>query len=238
MLAEHGQWLPDFDALEKTDLSRVKLMWVNYTHMPTGKNADKDLFKKLIAFSKKHNILICHDNPYSFILNDNPLSILSVEGAKEHALELNSLSKTYNMAGWRIGMLAGSADTIKDVIRFKSNMDSGMFLPAQLAAVEALKTDRQWHQQNNAIYQRRKEKVLQLITNIGGVAESNQSGLFVWAKIPDRYNNAVELCDNLLYDKHVFVTPGNVFGSAGNNYFRVSLCSTENIIEQAIQRIN
>ena len=236
-LLEKNNWLPDFEELEKSDLRNVKLMWVNYTHMPTGKKGDAALFERLIAFGKKHDILICHDNPYGFILNDEPLSIMSLAGAKDHALELNSLSKTYNMAGWRIGMLVSNENVVQNVLRFKSNMDSGMFLPVQLAAIEALKTGKEWHEANNEVYKRRKEKVLQLIKIIGGVAASDQSGLFVWAKIPADHKTGIELCDHLLYEKHIFITPGSVFGNAGNNYFRISLCNTESVIDEAIKRI-
>jgi LL-diaminopimelate aminotransferase len=237
LLTEENNWFPDFEALEKMDLNDVKLMWVNYPNMPTGKTAEMQVFEKLIAFGKKHNILICHDNPYSFILNETPLSILSVDGAKETAIELNSLSKTFNMAGWRVGMLAGTADIINDVLKFKSNMDSGMFLPIQLAAVEALATPREWHQANNKVYQGRRTKAEELLAEIGTQFDRKQSGMFLWAKVPKAYKDGIEFCDYLLQEKHIFVTPGSVFGSAGDNYLRISLCCTEERISESINRI-
>lgn len=232
-----NDWTPDFEALEKSDLSGVKIMWVNYPNMPTGRNADIGLLQRLIDFGTRHKILICHDNPYSFILNDQPISILSVTGALDYAIELNSLSKTFNMAGWRVGMILGNKDVISNILRFKSTMDSGMFLPIQQTAIEVLKTDVQWHQANNAVYLRRKEKVLEMIGLMGGEVTGNQTGLFVWAGIPGNFSDSVEFCDYLLYDKQIFVTPGIVFGSEGDRYFRVSLCSSESIIDKAIQRI-
>jgi LL-diaminopimelate aminotransferase len=236
-LTEENNWLPDFDALEKMDLNGVKLMWVNYPNMPTGRTAEKQLFEKLVAFGKKHNILICHDNPYSFILNEKPLSILSVEGAKDTAVELNSLSKTFNMAGWRVGMLLGAAPFINDVLKFKSNMDSGMFLPIQLAAVEALATPIDWHQRNNEVYRMRRKKAEQLLAELGASFDLNQNGMFLWAKVPNGYIDGIEFCDYLLREKHIFVTPGSVFGSAGAKYLRVSLCCTAERIADSINRI-
>jgi LL-diaminopimelate aminotransferase len=237
LLSEGNNWLPDFDALEKMDLSKVKLMWVNYPNMPTGRTADKQLFERLIAFGSKHKILICHDNPYSFILNERPLSILSVEGAKETALELNSLSKTYNMAGWRVGMLLGAAHIINDVLKFKSNMDSGMFLPIQLAAAEALTTPLEWHHANNEIYKSRRTKAEQLLAELDASFDGKQSGMFLWARVPPGYTDGIEFCDYLLHKKHIFITPGSVFGSAGDNYIRISLCCTQERITDCITRI-
>jgi aspartate/methionine/tyrosine aminotransferase len=236
-LKEENKWQPDFDELEKKDLGKVKLMWVNYPHMPTGQLPAKELFEKLIAFGKKHNILICHDNPYSFILNDSPMSLLSVEGAKDVAVELNSLSKSHNMAGWRIGMLCGAKQRIEEAIRFKSNMDSGMFLPLQLAAAKALTLDKEWFNDLNAIYQRRREKVFELLDELECMYSKEQAGLFVWAKIPGTYANGYELSDVILKQAKVFITPGGIFGDAGDQYIRVSLCSTEEKFTEALNRI-
>ena len=236
-LSEENNWEPDFDVLEKTDLSKVKLMLVNYPQMPTGKLPTKDLFQKLVAFGKKHNVLICHDNPYSFILNENPASLLSVEGAKDVVIELNSLSKSHNMAGWRVGMLCGAKERIEEVLRFKSNMDSGMFLPLQLAAAKALSLDESWHHSLNEKYKQRREKVFQLLDLLECSYSKEQAGLFVWAKIPSAYKDCYALSDEVLYNANVFITPGGIFGSEGNNYIRVSLCSTVENLEKAIGRI-
>ena len=236
-LSEERAWQPDFEALEKTDLSKVKLMWVNYPHMPTGQLPTQELFEKLVAFGKKHGILICHDNPYSFILNDNPQSLLAVKGAKEVVIELNSLSKSHNMAGWRVGMLCGRKERIEEVLRFKSNMDSGMFLPLQLAAKKALGLDKQWHQSLNEQYKIRRQKVTELLDKINCSYAHAQAGLFVWAKVPDGYENGYALSDEVLHKAKVFLTPGGIFGSEGDNYIRVSLCSTAGNIESAIARI-
>ncbi|MDJ1504132.1 pyridoxal phosphate-dependent aminotransferase [Xanthocytophaga agilis] len=236
-LSEENDWLPDFEEMEKQDLSRVKLMWVNYPHMPTGAQANTEFFEKLIAFGKKHNILIVNDNPYSFILNDKPLSILSVEGAKDIALELNSLSKSHNMAGWRIGMLGGNPNFIADVLRFKSNMDSGMFLPAQLAAAKALHNPPEWYDKVNTIYRERQQKVFELLWRLGCDFSENQQGMFVWAKIPSTYKDGYTLSDEILQKAHVFITPGGIFGSQGNNYIRASLCSDVSVFEESIERV-
>lgn len=236
-LTANTNWQPDFDWLEKQDLSNVKLMWVNYPHMPTGQAPTKELFQKLVAFGKKHSILICHDNPYSFILNKTPMSLLSVEGAKEVAIELNSLSKSHNMAGWRVGMLCGAKERIEEVLRFKSNMDSGMFLPVQLAAVKALSLDEPWHQSLNAHYQKRREKVFELLDLLNCEYSKDQVGLFVWAKIPATYTNGYALSDEVLSSAKVFITPGGIFGSEGEGYVRVSLCTTTDKFETAIARI-
>lgn len=236
-LSAANNWLPDMEALENSDLSRVKLMWINYPHMPTGALATKDFFERIIAFGKKHSILICHDNPYSFILNDNPLSILTVEGALDVAIELNSLSKSSNMAGWRIGMLAAKEARIAEILRFKSNMDSGMFLPAQLAAAQALRLDNSWYKQLNSVYAARRQRVYALMDLLGCQYDEQQVGLFVWAKIPEQYSSAFELADHILQQAYVFITPGGIFGSAGDQYIRISLCATTEVIEQAIERI-
>ncbi|HZH36548.1 MAG TPA: aminotransferase class I/II-fold pyridoxal phosphate-dependent enzyme, partial [Flavisolibacter sp.] len=236
-LKEENAWAPDFDALEESDLSRVKIMWVNYPHMPTGQPASDNLFQKLVAFGKKHNILICHDNPYSFILNEEPKSLLATEGAKEVVIELNSLSKSHNMAGWRVGMLCGAKERIDEVLRFKSNMDSGMYLPVQLAAAEALALNGEWHNALNDQYRQRREKVFELLDLLNCSYSKEQVGLFVWAKIPSGYKDGFQLSDDVLYKSRVFITPGGIFGSEGNGYIRVSLCSTAENLEAAITKI-
>src|SRR5215203_455521 len=236
-LTEENDWQPDFATLEKLDLSKVKLMWVNYPQMPTGQLPTKELFEKLVAFAKRNNILICHDNPYSFILNDKPESLLSVSGAKDVAIELNSLSKSHNMAGWRVGILCGAKEKIEDVLRFKSNMDSGMFLPLQLAAAKALTLGNEWHSALNAIYTKRREKVFQILNELDCSYNSSQAGLFVWAKIPKTFSNGYELSDVVLKHARVFITPGGIFGNAGEQYVRVSLCSTEEKFTEAFHRI-
>ena len=236
-LTKENNWLPDFAALEKTDLQKVKLMFVNYPQMPTGQLPTKELFEQLVAFAKKHTILLVHDNPYSFILNDKPLSLLSVEGAKEVAVELNSLSKSHNMAGWRIGLLVGAKERINEVLRFKSNMDSGMFLPLQLAAAKALELEENFHAEVNKVYRQRREKVIDLLQLLHCTFDEKQAGLFVWAAIPAGYKDGYELCDKVLYESNVFITPGGIFGNAGDKYVRVSLCSSLEKIEEAIERI-
>lgn len=236
-LTEDNNWLIDLEELEKNDLSSVKMMWINYPHMPTGALANTAFFESIINFGKKHNILICHDNPYSFILNNNPQSILSIPGAMEVAIELNSLSKSSNMAGWRIGMLIGNEHRISEILRFKSNMDSGMFLPLQLAAVKALSLDKEWYTQLNSEYEKRRELVYKIMNLLNCTYNENQVGLFVWAKIPDNYKNSYELCDYVLSQAHVFITPGGIFGSAGEQYIRISLCAKPEVFQTAIERI-
>jgi aspartate/methionine/tyrosine aminotransferase len=238
-LREENNWEPDFAALESTLQAGgiFKLMWVNYPHMPTGKQATKELFAKLVAFGKKHNILICHDNPYSFILNEQPLSLLSVEGAKDVAIELNSLSKASNMAGWRVGMMVGAKERIDEVLRFKSNMDSGMFLPVQLAAAKALSLDKDWYNELNAVYAERRKLVFEIMDTLKCSYDKSQVGLFVWGKIAEGYKDGYALCDDVLYNKNVFVTPGGIFGSNGNGYIRISLCAKKEALEEALKRI-
>ena len=236
-LKEENNWEPDFNELEKLDLSKVKLMWVNYPEMPTGKPATTQLFEKVVAFGKKHNILICHDNPYSFILNNKPISLLSVDGAKDVAIELNSLSKASNMAGWRVGMMVGAKERIEEVLRFKSNMDSGMFLPVQLAAAKALSLGTEWYEELNSVYTKRREVVYQLLEVLNCSYDKSQVGMFVWAKIPAAYKDGYVLSDEVLYNKNVFITPGGIFGSNGNGYIRISLCAKEEVLQQALQRI-
>jgi aspartate/methionine/tyrosine aminotransferase len=234
-LKEDNNWQPDFEALEKTDLSKVKLMWVCYPHMPTGSNGTLELYKKLIDFGKKHHILIVNDNPYSFVLNDNPISILQVEGAKEIALELNSLSKTFNMAGWRVGMVLGNSKFIDAILKVKSNMDSGMFYGIQKGAIEALKLGKEWFESQNEIYAKRRNLIFQLAEKLECTFDKNSVGLFVWAKLPTGIQSE-EFIDNLLYEKHLFITPGTIFGSNGEGYIRFSLCVKEENIAQAINR--
>ena len=236
-LTESLNWQPDFDALEKMDLSNVKMMWINYPNMPTGQNASYELFEKIIQFGIKHQILICHDNPYSFILNDTPLSILSVPNALDIAIELNSLSKSHNMAGWRVGMICASEERINEIICFKSNMDSGMFMPIQLAAIEALKLGKNWFNTLNNIYFKRRILAFKLLDILKCTYSTNQVGLFVWAKIPPNFTDGFALSDYILQNFRVFITPGGIFGDNGNNYIRVSLCCTEEKFNEAINKI-
>ena len=237
-LIESNNWFPDLEALSQTDLTKVKLMFVNYPHMPTGCLPSSSIFNDLVAFAKKHQILLVHDNPYSFILNNNPVSILNTEGAMEVALELNSLSKSHNMAGWRVGMLVGDQERINDVLKFKSNMDSGMFLPLQLAAAKALQLGEDWHLAVNEVYAKRQQLVFALLSDLGCTFDINQAGMFVWAAIPETYTSGYELSDEVLQNANVFITPGGIFGSNGNKFVRVSLCSTGEKIQEAIVRIN
>ena len=235
-LSDANNWQPNYKELEERDLSDVKIMWVNYPHMPTGTNATLETFEKLVAFGKKHQILIINDNPYSFILNDNPVSILQVEGAKDTALELNSLSKTFNMAGWRVGMVLGNAAYISEILKVKSNMDSGMFYGIQKGAIEALQLPDTWFTVQNKIYEERRVLIWQLADKLGATYNKNATGLFVWAKIPEG-RKAEEVTDAILYDKDIFITPGTIFGSQGEGYIRFSLCVTAAIIKEAISRI-
>ena len=241
-LNEETNWFPDFEELEKMDLTTVKLMFVNYPQMPSGKLPSAEMFKELISFAKRNQILICHDNPYSFIMPDflgknKPMSLLSFEGAKDVVIELNSLSKSHNMAGWRIGFLSGAAERINEVLRFKSNMDSGMFLPAQLAAAKALQLDEKWYKHLNSVYDLRRKKVFELLDLLECTFSKNQAGLFVWASVPAEFENGFALSDEVLENANVFITPGGIFGDAGNNYIRVSLCAKEQVFREAILRI-
>ncbi len=236
-LLEDNNMEPDFDSLNKLDLSNVKLMWVNYPNMPTGAAGSIPLFEKLIDFGKKNNILICNDNPYSFILNDNPISIFNVKGAKDIAIELNSLSKSHNMAGWRIGMIAAKQEFINYILRVKSNMDSGMFKPLQLATVKALSLNNDWYKELNDEYAKRRLLAYKIMDMLNCKYNTNSVGMFVWAKIPENYNDATELSDKLLYENNVFITPGNIFGSNGNKYIRISLCSKQETLNETIKRI-
>jgi aspartate/methionine/tyrosine aminotransferase len=249
-LTEQNNWFPDFKSIAATlqhakeeaittgkDVQAQTLMFVNYPHMPTGQLPTEQFFIELVAFAKEHNILLCHDNPYSFILNERPLSLLAVEGSKDVVIELNSLSKSHNMAGWRVGMLSGAKSRIDDVIRFKSNMDSGMLLPLQLAAATALALGDDWYRQLNSMYSRRRKIVFELLDLLRCEYDPGQAGLFVWAKIPSMLSTGFQLSDDVLLNTRVFITPGGIFGSAGDKYIRVSLCSSEEKLRQAIQRI-
>ncbi|NDV46743.1 aminotransferase class I/II-fold pyridoxal phosphate-dependent enzyme [Paludibacter sp. 221] len=236
-LDENNGWQPDFEALEKMDLSNVKLMWVNYPNMPTGAKATKQLFEKLVAFGKKHNIVICNDNPYSFILNNEKLSILSAEGAKDICIELNSMSKSHNMAGWRMAMLASNPQFIQWVLKVKSNVDSGMYRPMMVGAVQALKNSETWHAEMNKIYARRRTIACRIMDALGCKYDTNQVGMFVWARIPDKYSDSGELADEILYNKNVFITPGFIFGDKGKRYVRISLCCNEAMLEEALRRV-
>ena len=233
--AEHN-WLPNFEELEGQDLAAVKIMWVNYPNMPTGASGTLEMFEKLVAFGKKHQILIINDNPYSFVLNDNPISILQVAGAKDIALELNSLSKTFNMAGWRVGMVLGNEDYINEILKVKSNMDSGMFYGIQKGAIQALELSDDWFVAQNKIYQERRNLIWQLADKLGTTYDKRTTGLFVWAKIPEG-KKSEEVTDAILYENDVFITPGTVFGSQGEGYVRFSLCVPVAVIKEAISRI-
>ena len=236
-LREDSNWGIDMEALKKRDLSKVKIMWVNFPHMPTGRTASREELKELVDLARKHQFLLVNDNPYSLILNDEPMSILSIEGAEEVALELNSLSKSHNMAGWRIGWVAGRKEYIEAVLKVKSNMDSGMFLGLQHAAVEALKNGKEWFTSLNAVYADRKRVALQLLDLLGCTYSTKQSGLFVWAKAPDHIQDVEKWIDEILYGTKVFITPGFIFGEAGRRYIRISLCCTTTMLSEAVQRI-
>ncbi len=230
-------WLPDYDKLNRADLSGVKLMWVNYPHMPTGAVATQSDFEELVAFAKAKDILLINDNPYSFILNDTPVSILGVAGAKEVALELNSLSKSFNMAGWRVGMLLGAKNYVNDVLKVKSNMDSGMFYGIQKGATAVLDEGKDWFANLNKIYKKRRKAVWELADMLGCTYDKNAAGLFVWAKLPENAGDAEEFIDTILIDKSIFIAPGTIFGSRGAGYIRFSLCVPEEKIRQAISRM-
>ena len=236
-LDENNGWQPDFERLETLPLDRIKLMWVNYPNMPTGANASMELFAKLVDFGKRHHIIIVNDNPYSFILNQNPISILSVPGAKEICIEMNSLSKSHNMAGWRIGMLASNPQFVEWILRVKSNIDSGMFRPLQTAAIQALSCGKEWYDEVNRVYRIRRNIAERIMQVLGCSYDPSQVGLFVWGRIPDEAKDAESLADEILYNAHVFITPGFIFGSRGNRYIRISLCASEERMQEALQRI-
>jgi len=235
-LKEANGWFPDLDSIEERDLSNVKIMWVNYPHMPTGATASKIQLEKLVTFAKRNDILLVNDNPYSFVLNKEPVSILAAKGAKEVALELNSLSKTFNMAGWRVGMVLGSTEHINAILKVKSNMDSGMFYGIQKGAIEALKSNQDWFEELNKVYTARRELVFQLADKLNCTYDRNSVGMFVWAKLPEGSKSAEEFIDGILYDKNIFITPGTIFGSNGDGYIRFSLCVTADKIQEAIER--
>ena len=237
-LQEDSDWGIDVEALRKSDLSKVKLMWVNFPHMPTGRTASAKELKDLVDLARENQFLIVNDNPYSLILNDEPISLLSVQGSDEVALELNSLSKSHNMAGWRIGWVAGRKEYVDSVLKVKSNMDSGMFLGLQHAAVEALSNGEEWFTNLNRLYSTRKKIACSLLQRLGCSFSNKQSGLFVWAKAPDRISDVEKWIDEILYGTKVFITPGFIFGDAGNRYIRVSLCCTEQMFQEALTRID
>ena len=237
-LKEENNWYPDFEALEKMDLSGVKLMWANYPNMPTGAKASTDLFQKLVDFAHKHQIVVVNDNPYSLILNQQPLSIMSIEGSKECCIELNSMSKSHNMPGWRVGMIAANATFINWMLKVKSNVDSGMFKPMQLAAAAALHNDDTWHEaMNMELYSKRRAVAEQIMDTLGCRYDKTQVGMFVWGKIPDHYQHVEELTEKILHEARVFITPGFIFGSNGARYIRISLCATQEKLTEAIERV-
>ena len=237
-LMEDNGWQPDFEALEKMDLSKVKLMWMNYPNMPTGGAARMETYERLVAFARKHNIVVVNDNPYSFILNEKPLSLLQVPGAKDCCIEFNSMSKSHNMPGWRVGMLATNAQFVQWILKIKSNIDSGTFRGIQLAAAEAYRNSEQWHREANIeTYGRRRKYAEQIMEVLGCKYDPNQVGMFLWGKIPEKYANAEELTERVLHEARVFITPGFIFGSKGERYIRISLCAKEEKIEQALERI-
>ncbi|MDX1326819.1 MAG: aminotransferase class I/II-fold pyridoxal phosphate-dependent enzyme [Arenibacter sp.] len=235
-LTEEGGWFPDLEALEKQDLSKVKIMWTSYPHMPTGATATVAQLEELVAFAKRNAILLVNDNPYSFVLNEHPISILGVEGAKDVALELNSLSKTFNMAGWRVGMVLGNARHIEAILKVKSNMDSGMFYGIQKGAIAALNSDDAWFQELSKVYNNRRELIYQLADKLNCVYDKKAVGMFVWAKLPEGISSAENFIDEVLYDKNIFITPGTIFGSNGEGYIRFSLCVKADQIKEAIER--
>ncbi|WP_010178012.1 pyridoxal phosphate-dependent aminotransferase [Aquimarina agarilytica] len=237
-LSAENAWEPNLEALSKQDLSKVKIMWVNYPHMPTGAAGSKEMFKSLIAFAKKHNILLVNDNPYSFVLNPEPMSILSIPGAKEVAIELNSLSKTFNMAGWRVGMVLGAKEKIEAILKVKSNMDSGMFQGLQKGAIAALECGTEWFASMNEVYAKRRKLIWKLATLLGCTYDQHATGMFVWSKLPAEITDAEAFIDRILYEKSIFITPGTIFGSQGKGYIRFSLCIDEKAIEEAIERLN
>lgn len=236
-LKEENGWMPDFDALERMDLSRVKLMWTNYPNMPTGANATPELYERLVDFARRKGIVIVNDNPYSFILNDNPLSILSVEGAKECCIEFNSMSKSHNMPGWRIGMIAANPTFISWILKVKSNIDSGMYRAMQLAAVKALDAEADWYEGNNANYSARRKTAGAIMDALGCTYDENQVGMFLWGRIPDHYTDVEELTERVLHEARVFIVPGFIFGSNGSRYIRISLCAKNKKLEEALKRI-
>ena len=235
-LNESNSWLPNIKDLEKKNLSKVKIMWVNYPNMPTGSNCSLSFFNDLISFCEERNILLINDNPYSFILNDNPISLLMARKSK-NCLELNSLSKSHNMAGWRLGMVVGSKENISNILKIKSNMDSGMFLPIQVGAVDALNQSNNWYTDINKIYLKRKKVVIKICEKLNLKFNKKGSGLFLWGKIPSNFKKSEDFIDELLYDKNIFITPGSIFGSNGEGYVRISLCCDEKKLKEALKRL-
>lgn len=237
-LLEDKNYEPDWNFLEKSDFSKVKLMWVNYPHMPTGAAASISLFERLVDFALRKKILICHDNPYSLVLNENkPISLLSVEGSKEVCLEMNSMSKSFNMAGWRIGWVSGAKEYIDAILKVKSNVDSGMFLPVQEAAVAALQNSERWHQERNDVYRKRRSFAYQILDQLGCTYRKDQQGMFIWAKVPSTVKSVEKLVDHVLYEYNVFITPGFIFGPKGDRFIRISLCTPENRLQEVITRL-
>ena len=237
-LREDKGWQPDFEELENMDLSRVKIMWTNYPNMPTGANATMELYEKLVAFARRHNIVIVNDNPYSLILNKKPLSILNVPGAKECCIEFNSMSKSHNMPGWRVGLLATNAQFVQWILKIKSNIDSGTFRPMQLAAAQAYSNSTAWHEEANInVYSRRRQLAEEIMRTLGCTFDTNQVGMFLWGRIPDSYNDVEELTERVLHEARVFITPGFIFGSNGKRYIRISLCAKEEKLAEALKRI-
>jgi aspartate/methionine/tyrosine aminotransferase len=237
-LNAQNQWQPNLEALDRIDLSAVKLMWVNYPHMPTGANANKDTFEKLIVWAKEKDILLVNDNPYSFVLTDQPQSMMSVPGAKDVGMELNSLSKSFNMAGWRVGMVLGNQENINAVLKVKSNMDSGMFYGIQQGAIAALEAQESWFKKLNDVYHQRRRLIFELATLLNTDFDTNSSGLFVWAKMKNTSKSSVEYIEEILQKYHVFIAPGSIFGSQGEGYIRFSLCVEPEQISKAIERIS
>jgi LL-diaminopimelate aminotransferase len=236
-LDEKKGWLPDLNEIEKSDLARVKLMWVNYPHMPTGTKGSITLYRNLVSFAFRHNILLCNDNPYSFILNKDYISLLAVEGAKDIAIELNSLSKSHNMAGWRVGMVAGNSEYIKSILKVKSNMDSGMFLPLQLAAAEALASTESWYEALNSVYAIRRKIAESIMNLLKCKFDKDQTGLFVWGRIPEDIPDCEAFVEEILNKAYVFLTPGFIFGTNGSRYIRISLCADEKRLLEARERL-
>lgn len=236
-LKEENDWLPDFDALERLPLEKIKLMWVNYPHMPTGRKAEQSVFARIIEFGKKHRIVIAHDNPYSFILNNDPKSILQLPGAIDIAVEMNSLSKSHNMAGWRVAMAASNPKFISWILKVKSNIDSGQFKPIMLAAAEALKLGDEWYEELYKIYAERRKIAEEIMHELECSFDSGQSGLFLWGKIPEGMESGEWLSDELFYKAKVFVTPGFIFGKNGERYIRISLCASPEKLMESLRRI-
>ena len=237
-LLPENNWQPDFDKLEQMDLSRVKIMWTNYPNMPTGANATLDLYARLVDFAKRKNIVVVNDNPYSFILNRKPISILNIPDAKNYCIEFNSMSKSHNMPGWRVGMLATNEQFVQWILKIKSNIDSGMFRPLQLAAVQAYNNSEEWHEEANInVYSRRRKLAEDIMKELGCEFDEKQVGMFLWGRIPDTYTNVEELTEKVLHKARVFITPGFIFGSNGSRYIRISLCAKEEKLLEALNRI-